>query len=391
MDVAVIGGSLGGLTAACLLADAGHDVTVYERSPVELEERGAGIGFLPETYRYLVERTSLSLDEVAVATNHIRYLHRDGHVVHEAAHRYLFSSWNTVYRCMLGAFDPARYRLGHELTSLAADADVVKLGFANGTTVRTPLAVCADGVGSLARATLLPEVRTEFSGYVAFRGVIEETALSAVTRATLDDAITYHVYANSHILVYPIPGRDGSVAPGERLVNIVWYRNYLAGGDLDDLLTDRAGVRRDISMPPGTLRDEHLAEARAVAAARLPAPIAEVVGAIEQLFVQVVLDVEVPRMAFGRIALMGDAAWVGRPHAAAGTAKAAEDAWRLVDALGAHPDDPVAALAAWEPGQMALGASLVGRTRAIGRRSQFEGSWVPGDPDLIFGLYGPGR
>lgn len=391
MQVAVIGGSLGGLTAACLLADAGHDVTVYERSPVELEERGAGIGFLPETYRYLVERTSMRLDEVAVTTDHIRYLDRAGRVVHDSAHRYRFSSWNTVYRCMLGAFGGARYRLGHELVSLTQDARGVDLLFANGHAVRTPLAVCADGVGSLARATLLPDVRPQYSGYVAWRGVVPETQLSDATRAALDDAITYHVYANSHILVYPIPGRDGSVAPGERLVNIVWYRNYLEGGDLDDLLTDRNGVRREISMPPGTLRDEHVAEARAVAAARLPAPIAEVVAAIEQLFVQVVLDVEVPRMAFGRIALMGDAAWVGRPHAAAGTAKAAEDAWRLVDALGAHGDDPVGALAAWEPGQMALGASLVARTRAIGRRSQFDGTWVPGDPDLVFGLYGPGR
>ncbi|MEZ5263626.1 MAG: hypothetical protein R2755_18075 [Acidimicrobiales bacterium] len=46
---------------------------------------------------------------------------------------------------------------------------------------------------------------------------------------------------------------------------MVWYRNYRAGDDLDDLLTDRAGVRRSVSLPPGTVRDEHAAEARAVA------------------------------------------------------------------------------------------------------------------------------
>ena len=45
--IAIVGGSLGGLTAACLLRDDGHDVTIFERSPNELEERGAGIGFLP--------------------------------------------------------------------------------------------------------------------------------------------------------------------------------------------------------------------------------------------------------------------------------------------------------------------------------------------------------
>ena len=142
------------------------------------------------------------------------------------------------------------------------------------------------------------------------------------------------MYANSHILVYPIPGRDGSVAPGERLINIVWYRNYLAGDDLDDLLLDGYGIRREVSVPPGSLRPEHIAEARAVAAARLPGPIAEVVLAVDDLFVQVVFDLEVPRMAFGRACLLGDAAFVVRPHAAAGTAKAADDAWTLARRVG---------------------------------------------------------
>jgi 2,6-dihydroxypyridine 3-monooxygenase len=388
MDIAVVGGSLGGLTAACLLSDAGHRVVVYERSPIELEERGAGIGFLPETYRYLVER-GVALDEIAVATDHIRYLGRDGSVIHEDPHHYLFSSWNTVYRETLACFDRSSYHLGHELTSI--ELEPLRLEFSNGEVVRPELAVFADGVGSTARAALLPDVRPQYAGYVAWRGVVPEPVLSEATRHVLHDAITYYVYANSHILVYPIPGRDGSVLPGQRLINIVWYRNYLAGDDLHDLMVDEHGTRREVSVPPGALRAEHVAEARAVAAARLPAPIAEVVLAVENLFVQVVFDLEVPRMAFGRACILGDAAFVVRPHAAAGTAKAAEDAWTLRDSLAAHPNDLVAALAAWEPGQLALGRSLQARTRAIGRRSQVDGNWRAGDPDLIFGLHGPGE
>lgn len=389
MEIAVVGGSLGGLTAACLLADAGHDVVVYERSPVELEERGAGIGFLPETSRYLVERGGISLGAVAVPTGHIRYLGRDGSVIHDEMHRYLFSSWNTVYREMLRCFDRSAYLLGHEFVDI--ELEPLTLRFANGAVVQPDLAVLADGVASTARAALLGDVRPHYAGYVALRGVVPETELTTATRALLDDAITYYVYANSHILVYPIPGRDGSVEPGERLINIVWYRNYLAGDDLDDLLLDNAGTRREVSVPPGALRSEHIAEARSVAAARLPAPIAEVVLSVRDLFVQVVFDLEVPRMVFGRACLLGDAAFVVRPHAAAGTAKAAEDAWTLCDALVAFPDDVAAALAAWEIGQLALGRHLQARTRAIGRRSQVDGSWRPGDPDLIFGLHGPGE
>ena len=94
-------------------------------------------------------------------------------------------------------------------------------------------------------------------------------------------------------------------------------------------------------------------------------------------------------MAFGRVCLIGDAAFVVRPHAAAGTAKAAADAWALVEAVDRDGDVPEA-LARWEPGQVALGRQLLERTRRIGRRSQFDGTWVPGDPDLIFGLRAPG-
>ena len=198
------------------------------------------------------------------------------------------------------------------------------------------------------------------------------------------------MYANSHILLYPIPGADGSVRDGERLINFVWYRNYLEGDDLDDLMTDAAGVRHDVSVPPGAVRDEHVAEMRAVARARLPEVIADVVTAVERPFLQVVFDVEVPRMAFGRVCLIGDAAWVVRPHAAAGTAKAAADGWALADALAAAGDVPEA-LHEWEPGQLALGRQLLDRTRRIGARSQIDGNWVPGDPELIFGLRGPGR
>jgi 2,6-dihydroxypyridine 3-monooxygenase len=179
------------------------------------------------------------------------------------------------------------------------------------------------------------------------------------------------------------------VAPGDRLLNFVWYRNYLAGSDLDDVLTDDSGLRREISIPPGAASERHVAEMRATARARLPSAMARIVDETAQPFLQVVYDIEVPRMAFGRVCLIGDAAFVVRPHAAAGTAKAAADAWALAEAIG-HERDVRTALARWEPRQVALGAQLLERTRRIGQRSQVDGTWVPGDPELIFGLRGPG-
>jgi 2,6-dihydroxypyridine 3-monooxygenase len=389
MRAAVAGGSLGGLTAALLFHDLGVQVDVYERSPAELVERGAGIGFLPESARYLVERAGVALDRISIATSHIRYLNRRGEVVYDGRHPYRFSSWTTVYRQLLGRMPPSRYHLGHEVTGWVDGGDTVEVHLANRPTQRVDLLVCADGVGSTARARLLPTVRPGYAGYVAWRGMVAEASLDWATRAVFDDAITYYVYANSHILAYPIPGPGGSLAPGERLMNFVWYRNYLEGSDLDDVLTDDSGQRRDISLPPGVVPERHIAEVRAVATARLPAPFAQIVCGTVRPFLQVVYDIDVPRMAFGRVCLIGDAAFVVRPHAAAGTAKAAADAWALVDAIERDRDVP-AALARWEPGQVALGGQLLDRTRRIGRRSQFDGTWVPGDPELIFGLRAPG-
>ena len=387
--VAVVGGSLGGLTAALLLRELGHDVTIFERSGAELEQRGAGIGFLPASYRYLVERARLDLDRVSISTAYIRYLDRQGRVIHEQPQAYRFSNWNTVYRSLLRCFGRERYLLGQECVDITQRDSKAVIKKGDGEQVRFDLVVCADGVNSRGRACLLPEVRPKYAGYVAWRGLVPAKELGEKAKP-LQDAITYYVYANSHILVYPIPSLDGSVRPEDRLINFVWYRNYLPGSDLEDLMTDAEGTTHEISLPPGKPRPEHVAEMRATAQARLPQRISDVVLAVKQPFVQEIVDIEVPRMAFGRVCLIGDAAFAVRPHAAAGTAKAAADAWELATALE-QQHDVQAALAAWEPGQLELGRKLLERTRSIGRRSQVDCNWTPGDPQLIFGLYEPGR
>jgi len=146
--VAVVGGSLGGLTAALLLRELGRDVTVYERSGVELEQRGAGIGLLPATSRYLAERAGINLDEVSISTRYIRYLDRRGRLFHEQAQPYRFSNWNTVYRSLLRCFGRERYLLGRECVDIRQRDGKVQIKQADGDEFECDLLVCADGVAS---------------------------------------------------------------------------------------------------------------------------------------------------------------------------------------------------------------------------------------------------
>jgi 2,6-dihydroxypyridine 3-monooxygenase len=389
--VVVMGGSIGGLTAALVLRDAGCDVRVFERSAAALQARGAGIAALEATLRYLTGRGGRAASQVCSSTGWIRFVRADGGTEHERRHRYLFSSWNTIYRSLLELFDPDRYLLGAEVAGFDQDGDSVLVTLADGTTTDADLLVCADGVSSLARSRLLPEVTPGYSGYVAWRGTRPERDLTAAISEQLGDAITYQVLENSHILVYPIPGLDGAVTPGERLVNFVWYVNVPAGEPLEALMTGRDGVRRAVSLPPGAATDAAVKAMRQAAASALAPPIAEVVAGAAEPFVQVVYDIGVPAMAFGRACLLGDAAFAVRPHAAAGTAKAAADGWALAAALTAAGGDVPAALASWERSQLALGRALLARCREIGDSSQFGGTFRPGDERLIFGLYGPGN
>ena len=385
--VGVVGGSLGGLTAALVLRDLGCEVEVWERSTAELESRGAGIVVLDETLRYLRERTSLMVDDVTIATSTLRYLDRSGSVVHERPQPYRYSGWHTIYRALLGSMDPARYHLGVEVSAFVSEADEVRATIGDDPAV-VDLLVCADGIGSSARRRLLPGVSPSYSGYAAWRGTVPEERMEDGTLAALADALVYQVVPESHILVYPIPNVDGTTEPGRRLLNFVWYRNY-AGMALHRLMIDREGVRRDTTLPPGTVDPVHVAEMRAFAMSNLAPPMAAVVLAADDPFVQAVFDIEVPRMAFGRTCLIGDAAFALRPHIAAGTAKAASDGWALAEALDSAGGDVRAALRNWEARQLVVGRGALARSRRNGDRSQLLGTWRPDDPELNFGLLGP--
>jgi 2-polyprenyl-6-methoxyphenol hydroxylase-like FAD-dependent oxidoreductase len=131
----------------------------------------------------------------------------------------------------------------------------------------------------------------------------------------------------------------------------------VAQNRLAELLSDARGRQRASSIPPGLLSAASETDLREAAARHLPAAYRALVAATREPFLQTIQDLSVRRMAVGRIALVGDAAFIPRPHTAASTAKAAGNALALVDALKRETDIP-AALRAWEPDQIQFGLHL---------------------------------
>ncbi|MGW5201417.1 FAD binding domain-containing protein [Streptomyces spiralis] len=392
LRVAVVGGSMGGLTAALVLRELGCQVDVYERSPELLDGRGAGVVLQPDTVRWFQEHGGIAaVEKVSTGSSMLRYLGPGNEIIHDEPSTWRFTSWTATYRALLDDFGTERYHLREHVAGLDQDADQVTLRFVSGRRVHADLVVFADGISSTGRRRLLPEVRAQYSGYVGWRGTVLESEVSKETFELLHDSLAYSVGPSTHICMYPIPGPAGELEIGKRHLNYVWYRNVAEGPELDELLTDKRGFPCAVSVHPGMVQDRYVEELRAAARELLAPAAAEIVERTEEPFIQPVLDIEVPRMAFGRVVLTGDAAFAARPHAAAGTAKAAADAWALAAALREAGGDVVSALEKWEPGQLELGRSLLSRVRAMGTRYQVDGTADPRDRSLRFGLYGPDR
>jgi 2-polyprenyl-6-methoxyphenol hydroxylase-like FAD-dependent oxidoreductase len=359
----VIGGSLGGLIAAQLLHRDGWDTVVFERNAQELASRGVGLGTHPQLIAIL-RSSGIPFDEtMGIRVPRVICLDRLGTTIAEHPTSRTMSSWSRLYRALRDALPAQKYRLGSTLRVVEQDSGGVTAVFVDGVRERGDILVGADGIRSTVREQFLPQVRPDYAGYVAWRGVLEEQNVPPAVRREIFELYTFCLPEGEQLLGYPVPGRDNDTAVGRRGYNIVWYRPTDPAA-LADLCTDDEGRHHSAGIPPPLIRGDVVARVKADASALLAPQIAEIFVRTEPFF-QPIFDLESPQLVFGRVALLGDAAFVARPHAGAGTTKAAIDAASLVDCLrdAAGLDS---GLARYAQAQQSFGHAMVALSRQAG-------------------------
>jgi 2-polyprenyl-6-methoxyphenol hydroxylase-like FAD-dependent oxidoreductase len=361
----VVGGSLGGLFAANLLRSIGWDATVFERAEADLADRGVGLGTSPELFA-VMRRLGIELDPSIGAEMRSRIgLGRRGETICEVPVRSTATAWDRIYAELRRLLPPDCHRSGMRLEGFEQDAHRVAAIFADGSLIEGDLLVGADGIHSTVRRQLLPGVEPRYAGYVGWRGLAAEHDVPSSFRAMLFHHMTFCFPEGELALSVPVPASDREAH--RRRCQFSWFRPLEHGAPLRELCTDASGRCHGVSIPPPLIRAEVIEDLKASADARLAPQIAALVAHSERPILQPIFDLETPRIAFGRAVLLGDAAFVARPHVGTGVTKAALDAQCLADALVSTGNDVEAALMRYDVARREYGQRLVGRGRYLGR------------------------
>jgi 2-polyprenyl-6-methoxyphenol hydroxylase-like FAD-dependent oxidoreductase len=372
----IVGGSVGGLFAAHLLRAHGWDVAVFERSGGALADRGASIGTRTELFEVL-RRVGMVLD-------------RGGKVVAELPMHSVNSAWDRIYRPLRDALPNQFYRAATRVERIEQDSDSVTAILADGTHERGDLLIAADGIHSSIRAVLAPDVVPRYAGYVGWRGVIEESEMTEAEHALLFGRMCFALPDGELLLSIGMPGRDADMRQGHRRYYWIWFRPADEAKALPALCTDATGRCHGSSIPPHLVRAEVIRDLHYAAEANLAPPLAAIIRRTHQPYPHGIFDVEAPRLTFGRVLLLGDSAFVARPHVGAGITKAALDAQGLVEALDIEPD-LAAALTRYDRERRAFGSALVARARHLGAYLEAEakqGGGAARTPATVLQEYG---
>ena len=380
--IIVVGGSLGGLFVANILLQQGHDVTLLERAAGLLDGRGAGIVTHDALADALREAGIKVDDSLGVLVKKRVTLGPDGERVADIDLPQILTSWSRLYQLLKTNFPEQRYLQGKHVNQITQDEHAVHVSCEDGSSYTADILIASDGIRSTVRTQLAPNIKPEYAGYVAWRGVCDEDCLSRFTLNTLFDYFGFCLPQGEQMLGYPVAGAGNDLRPGKRRYNFVWYRAAPESDELIELLTDDDGILHPTGIPPLKVSWRNIHNVREAARTLLAPQFAEILEKTATPFLQPIYDVRSEQTVFGRVALMGDAAFVGRPHVGMGVTKAGDEAMAIakhIHALGATPS----ALQAYSNERLKLGQDVVARAQYLGRYMQSQGNKTAQEQDSL--------
>jgi salicylate hydroxylase len=328
ISVAIIGGGIGGLTAAISLLQAGFDVRVYEQARW-LAELGAGINIGPNASRLLI-RLGLrdELDKVAFRSPHFhqrrwqdgRTLTRVplGHEIEDAfgAPHMIFHR-GELHAVLAKAVPPERVHLAHRCVDVRQDGSQAVAKFDNGVEIKADALIAADGIHSTVRRILRGPERPRFANR-AFRGLIPAAKVADIPRES-----TAWLGPRGHFIHYFVSAGRFLNFVGHKEQDTEWLsESWTEPGKVSDLRTAYAGWHDQVQ---------------------------RIINAVDETFIWAVLDRKpIERWTYGRITMLGDACHPMLPYMGQGGAQAIEDGVAITAALLRCGDDVAAGLKLYE-------------------------------------------
>jgi salicylate hydroxylase len=324
ISVAVIGGGIGGLTAALCLLKEGFDVRIYEQARA-VREVGAGIQVSPNASRVL-HHLGLGAELAKVGVRPAGFHQRRwengrtllqtplGDEVREAfGFPYYQVHRGDLLALLSAAFPAERTHVGHKLAAFEDRGDRVVMQFDNGSQTQADVMIGADGIHSTVRTGLFGPEQPRYSGGIAYRGLIPA---ERVARLGVEVSTQIWMGPHGHVVVYFVSGKR--------------FLNFVANAD------------RDASQLESWVQQGDPDELRATYAAWDPR-LRAILDAVTETFMWGVFErVPLQRWSLGRVTLLGDACHAMQPHMAQGAAQAMEDGMMLTTCLRSIADIPQA-------------------------------------------------
>ncbi|KAF4626448.1 hypothetical protein G7Y89_g11711 [Cudoniella acicularis] len=329
----------------------GHNVHILEQYPTSTREsEAAGLSVGLSGQEFLTKHDRIQEVPHFVTASNLRTLDAELKVIWERKVPFKLTNWKTLYYRLRSNFDGLRseyvpeapqklpsegsiiYDVGKRVLDVSYAEDsgltVTFKDVENGQSgkLHPDLIIAADGASSGIRKLLYPTLQAQYSGYLTWRGVLLEIDVSEETRNLLHDNCVRYTNDRNLIILYIIPGENGSITPGERHINLVWYHNCtLDSPEFINIMTDTNGIKHQRTVPFGKVQPEVWAKHLQDHSTNFAAPIKEVLHKISSPFVTAISDIISPCASFddGKLFLVGDALALFQPPLAQSTNQAA--------------------------------------------------------------------